>query len=343
MNSTIDATELAGRWEIGRAAAQLHRDAVVWDMILPLMASVGNDLDLLDRVAAAGVNFTSLTVAGDDVGLAETILRFAAVRASLARRTNAVRLAFSVDDILAAKAEGKLAVGLHLEGVRCMERNLDMVQLYYDLGVRHSILAFNQNNSAAGGCAEEHDAGLSRFGRRLVVEMNRVGMLIDLSHTGRESTFQIMEASTAPVMISHSNAHRVFPHYRNVTDEQIKMCAEAGGVIGVSGATAYLGSNEATVEALARHIDHIAALVGPQHVGLGTDYVADAGALHAYLLDRPDEWPSGQNPELRPRGFLPPEHIPQLTELLLTRGYSEVDVCGILGGNFIRLCRSVWK
>lgn len=333
---------LAHRWGVSLEAARLHGDALVWDMILPLMAEVGNDFDILDRFAAAGVDFTSLTIAGDEVGIAGAIQRLASARRFLARQ-EAWRLVTSVAEIRSAKADGKLAVGLHLEGTRCLERDLNMVQLFYDLGVRHSILAFNANNSVAGGCAELEDAGLSRFGHRVVEEMNRVGMLIDLSHTGRKSTFQILEASRDPVIISHSNADHVYGHYRNVTDEQITLCAASGGVVGISGSTAYLGQDAPTAEALFQHIDHVANLVGVHHVGLGTDFVGDPVALHAYLQSRPDDWPKGRNPELKPREFFPPERLPKLTERLLKSGYAESDIACVLGGNFLRVCEAVWK
>lgn len=116
---------------------------------------MGNTFEVLDRFRLAGHGFVSLTIAGDDCGLAEATHRIAGARTAIANRPDAFRLATSVDDILGARAEGKLAVGLHLEGTECLERDPDLIDLFYALGIRHGILAFNQNNSASGGCADE--------------------------------------------------------------------------------------------------------------------------------------------------------------------------------------------
>jgi membrane dipeptidase len=303
---------------------------------------VGNDFPLLDRFARAGTNFVSLTIAGDDVGTGEAMHRLAWARAAI-RGSDRLALVERADDIARAKQEGRLAVGLHLEGTRCLERDLDMVQLFYDLGIRHGILAFNMNNSAAGGCADLDDPGLSRYGRRLVAAMNRAGMIVDLSHTGDRSTLQVMEMTTAPVIISHSNARAVVTHYRNVSDEQIRACARTDGVVGISGSSAYLGVEPATAAAMFRHIDHIAQLVGPRHVGLGTDFVADTKALLGYINARPEEWPDNQGQGYRSIHYAPPETLPELTELMLAHGYDEASALGVLGENWLRVCRAAWK
>lgn len=327
---------------ISPQAVALHRRALVWDMILPLAPVVGNDFPLLSRFVAAGTHFVSLTIAGDDVGTGEAMHRLAWARAAI-RSDDRLALVEQADDVLRAKQAGRLAVGLHLEGTRCLERDLDMVPLFYDLGIRHGILAFNMNNSAAGGCADLDDPGLSRYGRRLVAAMNRVGMIIDLSHTGDRSTLQVMEMTDAPVIISHSNARAVVPHYRNVSDEQIRACAGTGGVVGISGSSAYLGVEPVTAEAMFRHVDHIAQLVGARHVGFGTDFVADTKALLGYINARPEEWPDNQGKGYSSIDYAPPETLPQLTELMLRHGYGEADILGVLGDNWLRVCRAAWK
>src|SRR5262249_24576170 len=234
-------------WGIGVDAAKLHRDALVWDMVLPLQASAGNDISILREVRSAGFDFVSLTIAGDDCGVGEAIRLLAGARRQIRQAGEGCVLATSVEDILHAKSQGRLAVGLHLEGTRCLERDLAMIEVYYALGIRHNLIAFNLANSAGGGCADEADGGLTRFGRRVIDEMNRVGMVVDLSHVGYRTTMDILDRSAAPCIISHSNAQGIWPHYRNVKDDQIRRCAEGGGVVGISGSSAYLGVETSTV------------------------------------------------------------------------------------------------
>jgi membrane dipeptidase len=330
-----------GNWSVSEAARQLHRNAIVWDMVLPLMKEVGNDFAVLARYEAAGFSYISFTIAGDDAGIAETMQRIASTRAELLRRPDRYLLVETADDVLRAKREGRLAVSMHFEGTRCLERNLDMVEAYYRLGIRHVLLAFNVANSAGGGCAEPEDRGLTGFGRRLIGEFNRVGMLLDLSHTGYRTTMEAMEISAAPVIISHSNAHAVHPHYRNVRDDQIKACARSGGVVGISGSSVYLGGFDISNDRIFRHIDHIVQLVGPRHVGIGTDYIVKPAALLPYFRARPDEWPTTEG--WTEVDYARPEQFPELTDLLLRHRYSEADVRGILGENFLRVARQVWR
>jgi membrane dipeptidase len=330
-------------WGVGEAAAKLHREALVWDMVLPLQASAGNDISILEQAHAAGFDFVSLTIAGDDCGVGEAIRLLASARRQIARADGKYVLATAADDITNAKSSGRLAVGLHLEGTRCLERDVAMIDIYYALGIRHNLIAFNLSNSAGGGCADEVDGGLTRFGRRVVDEMNRVGMVIDLSHVGYRTTLDILDRSQEPCIISHSNPQGVWPHYRNVRDDQIRRCAAGGGVVGISGSSAYLGVETSTVEAVFRHIDYVAQLVGADHVGLGLDFVREANTLARYIVANSDMWPPFQGRDFGGLTFLPPEKVPRLTELMLNRGYHTPDIRKILGENFLRVMKRVWK
>jgi len=251
-------------------------------------------------------------------------------------------LAERVADIHAAKASRKLAITLHLEGTRCFERNLDMVEAFHRLGVRHTLLAFNNANSAAGGCAEEGDGGLTKFGRRLIAEMERVGMMLDLSHTGPRSSLEALEMTTKPAVFSHSNAAALVPHYRNLTDAQIRACAATGGLIGLSGSSEYLGDPAASSAALFRHVDHVVQLVGIDHAGLGLDIVFDSDALNAWIRGRPDEWPSARDPNWPGFRYAQPAQLAELLELMARAGYGEADLRKFLGGNHLRIAEAVW-
>jgi membrane dipeptidase len=284
----------------------------------------------------------SLTIAGDDHTIGQAMARVAAARSRIAREPGVV-LAESVDDILAAQAAGKLALTLHFEGTRCFERNLDVVEAFYRLGVRHTLLAFNASNSAGGGCAEKQDGGLTAFGRRLIAEMERVGMMLDLSHVGARTSLEAIEAATRPVVFSHSNAAAVTPHYRNLTDEQIRACAATGGLVGLSGSSDYLGDATASTAAMFRHLDHIVELVGVDHVGLGLDLVFDAEAVSNFARARADEWPQARDPAWPGFRYARPAQLVELVGLMLDHDYRESHIAKFLGGNHLRVARAVWK
>ncbi len=330
-------------WNISDAAATLHRDALVWDNVFPLEPSMNNDLGQLARFAASGFNVVSLTIAGDNHNISQAVQRVAEIRRRV--KQDAVNLVFveTVNDIETAKQAGKLAVTLHFEGTRCLERNVDMVQIFYDLGVRHNLLAFNQSNSTGSGCAERCDGGLTRFGSRLIAEMERVGMLLDLSHTGYRTTMDALEQATRPVLFTHSNATAIAPHYRNLRDDQIKACAETGGLVGISGSSDYLGDPQCRNETIFRHIDYIVDLVGPEHVGLGLDVVFGKDKLNAFIRSRPDEWPGATESGWPGFSYAKPGQIPALTEMMLERGYSKAVIRAVLGENYLRIAKQAWR
>ena len=322
--------------------ARLFAEAIVWDNVFPLEPWVGNDLDALGKLRAAGFSAVSLTIAGDNHTVGEAVQRLAAARRQIAARPD-FRLLLAVDDVVAAKREGKLAVGLHFEGTRCLERNLDMIAVFRELGVRHNLLAFNQGNSAGGGCGETGDGGLTRFGRRVVAEMQRVGMLVDLSHTGARTTLDAFAMATRPMVISHSNCRAVHEHWRNVTDEQIRACAATGGLVGLSGSSEYLGDPAASTEAMLRHVQHVADLVGPAHVGLGLDFVFDSDALNRWISSRPEEWPGTDRPDWPGFRYARPGQVAELVEALALRGWSDEALLGLLGQNHMRVCAAAWQ
>ena len=212
--STQDEPETTGD------ARSLHGDALVWDMTLPFGQDCADFDKLLPRYKAAGVDFVSLTVNQFSHPLADTLLHMAELRTEIRSRANQYVFVKSVDEILEAKKDGRLALGFHFQETNPLEGSLHMVETFYDLGVRHMLLAYNQKNRVGDGCAERTDAGLSRFGISVVKEMNRVGMLVDGSHSGYRTTMDAMEVSTAPFIFSHANAYSLYPHYRNIRDDQ---------------------------------------------------------------------------------------------------------------------------
>ena len=172
-------------------------------------------------------------------------------------------------DVHEAKRSGRLGICFNLEGTRALGDQLSMVEFFHSLGVKWMLMAYNRNNSVGGGCQDD-DSGLTPFGREVLDEMTRVGMVPCCSHTGWRTAMQVMEHAAGPVIFSHSNSHAVHAHPRNIPDELIKACAATGGVIGINGVGPFLGVGEdGPVAAMVRHIDHMVQLVGPDHVGPG--------------------------------------------------------------------------
>jgi membrane dipeptidase len=247
-------------------------------------------------------------------------------------------LALTVADIRNARASGKLAIAFDLEGSEPLLGNLHMISLYYDLGVRQMLLAYNKDNRASGGCMEGK-IGLTDFGRDVVREMNRVGMVVDLSHMSERATLEACEVSNAPVIFSHSNPSGLRQHARNISDGQIKACAQTGGVVGINGIGDFLGGTSS--ELIVQNIEYVMDLVGPEHVGLGLDYVVDKQELIEYVEGHPDIFPADKMGDVL--SFVEPEQFPEFTELLCQKGYGEQVIGGILGGNFLRVAEQVWK
>ena len=316
--------------------------ATMCDLTLPFSAEHPGREEALEAFHRNGVGFVSLTVGGDYGGTGPTIHNIADVRAMLLTRSDQMLFVRSVPEIRAARAAGKLAVGFHFQGSGSLEANPHMVSLLYDLGIRHMLLVYNQMNAAATGCHERVDSGLSRFGLKLVDEMNRVGMVVDCTHTGYRATMDIMDASSAPVIFSHSNARALYDHERNITDEQALRCARGGGLVGVCGVGKFLSeAGTARVEDLLAHIRHYADLLGPDHVVLGVDWVYFLEHMYRKVALYPDRWPKGYPPP--PWHYFSPEQMPALADALLTAGFTETEAVGILGENFLRLAEKVWK
>lgn len=278
----------------------------------------------------------------------------------IAREHPNLRVAETASDIRRAKREGKAALIIAAQGGDFIEAKLHRVEAFQRLGLRLMLLAYNATNLLCDGALDRTSSGLTRFGERVVEESNRVGIVLDLSHTGKRATLEIIDKSRDPCVFSHSNPGALAPNPRNIDDEQIKACAARGGVIGVCSWGPLVmrpgADRRPKVDDFIDHIDYVAGLTGgTDHIGIGTDM-----SLGSYPAHEHDPWgePVYPNPsaeygrkisdDIRSalryvEGFDDYAQVVSLAERLKARGYKEEDVRKILGENYLRLFDQIWK
>jgi membrane dipeptidase len=221
------------------------------------------------------------------------------------------------DDIMSAIGKRKVAALLSIEGADVIEGDLSMIRIFYRLGVRMVGLVHSRRNLIADGVADlRTGGGLSSFGVEVVEELDRLGVVIDISHLNDEGFWDLMDITASPVIASHSSCRAICDHQRNLTDQQINTLAERNSVIGINFAPSFIHPSYATVERVVDHIDHIVELVGPDHIGLGSDFDGISST---------------------PVGLEDVSKMPNITRELIKREYPEEDIRKILGENHLRL------
>ncbi|MEZ5333110.1 MAG: membrane dipeptidase [Thermoanaerobaculia bacterium] len=236
----------------------------------------------------------------------------------------------SAADLLRIPAQGKLGVIVGFQNSTHFRAPAD-VERFFRLGQRVSQLTYNDRNRLGAGCRVE-DRGLTAFGREIVSEMNRVGMAVDISHCGERTSRDAIALSRRPVLVTHSNCRALAPGQpRCKSDEILRLVAAGGGVIGLTVVRAFVGGR-GDLARLLDHFDHVAGLVGPEHAGLGSD--VDLEGVNAAT-----GLPSSS---YRIDGLSLSRRVFQIADGLLGRGWTESDVAGVLGGNFLRALSAIW-
>ncbi len=261
-----------------------------------------------------------------------------------------VRLATSVADIHAAKRDGKIALIAGLECASMIENELDRIDMLYGFGVRQMGIAYSQANMLGGGLSEARDGGLTNFGRSAVERMNKLGMLIDISHSGDQTCLDVIEASEVPVMITHAGARSVWPIPRMKPDEVIVACAQAGGLLGLEAAphTTLSEKNRThTLDSVMDHFEYCVELVGIDHVSFGPDtmfgdHVAVHRAYASNYAQKADDIVEFEKVEYVSGLENPAENFPNIAGWLVKHGYSDEDIRKVLGGNAMRVLQQVW-
>jgi membrane dipeptidase len=256
-------------------------------------------------------------------------------------RSDRICIARDVGDLRSAKALGKTAVVLHFQGAEPIEDDVDLLNAFHACGLRVMQLTYNARNRIGDGCFEPSDIGLSRFGRRVISRMEELGIVVDLAHAGTRTCLEAAAACTRPFIVSHAKARALCDTPRNLTDDVIRAVAASGGVVGVCAAPFFLARGRTPIlDDLVNHIDYMVELVGPKHVGLGLDFADEDeddyvyfGYDDRYIPHPPWTWPAGIASHADARNIV---------KTLSDRGYSESDISGVIGENFLRVFAEVW-
>lgn len=322
-------------------AIEVHRGATVVDGL-----QINNwSGEVLEDLRAGGVHAVNATCAVWE-GPSDTLRAIGDWLQLQERHPDLVRLVTSTDEISRAKEEGVVAVLLGFQNTSPFDDDYRLVEVFHRLGVRVAQLTYNNQNAVGGSCYEKNDAGLTRFGAILLGEMNRVGMLVDLSHVGNRTSLDAIAASSQPVAITHSNPTWFVDSPRNKPVEVIQALAERGGVIGCCLYPNVVGGAGVTLEDFCAMVARLCDQIGVEHVALGSDCTRGWGQDYvAYLRDgrwrptdekNPPRWPQW------PVWFSGPADFPTVTEGLLGVGLDEPEVRSILGGNWLRLFDEVF-
>jgi membrane dipeptidase len=263
-----------------------------------------------------------------------------------------IRQVYCVQDIAKAKQEKRVGVILGWQNTSAIEDRLDYLQVFHELGVRVVQLTYNTQNLVGSGCYESNDSGLSDFGRQVVKEMNRLGMVIDLSHVGAKTSADTIELSSAPVCYTHIAPAALKAHPRNKTDEQMRMLVANGGFIGVTLYPPFMPKgSDSTLADYVLAIEHVLGVAGEDRVGIGTDFAQRSGHRPSYWRDHPGYFTHDKGYSRRlvdlsqstlPKDFQTLADYGNLTRAMETRGWNGALIRKVLGENWMNYLQSVW-
>lgn len=327
--------------------ADLHSDLPL-GLLHRRFAGVEGSLrdEWLPKLRAGGVTLVNCAVYIDSIYLPEGALRRAvqlvdALREEIDAAGDVIELALSAADVARITGAGKIAALLSFEGAEPLGLDLSALRLFHRLGLRMLSFAWMRRTAFGDGTWENDSrGGLTRVGKAAVAEMNRLGIIVDVSHASDQTTWDVLATSTKPVIASHSNARALCGHPRNLTDEMIRGIAAGGGVVGAVAVAAFIDERNATIGRWADHLDHLVQVAGIDHVAIGGDFfraLAEMGAsqeIPAWGVD----W--GAMP-LAFAGMEDFQDLPGLTAELVRRGFEEPDLRQIFHENILRVLEEV--
>ena len=327
-----------------RVVVEGHRD--VYEQLY--RKSVGEEAPLRDAIAPRlirdGINVCVYAVSGDSYSHSQNTGRYLETALEnidmfleeAPRSEGMLALIRTRSDLPDKVRPGQLSFILHFEGGMPLQGSIHQLRNFYRLGLRSMQLTWNFRNELGDGVWENRTkGGLTRFGVEVIKEMNRLGMVVDLAHMNREGFFQSLEAAEAPLIVSHANACGMLDNPRNLADDQIKAIADQGGLVGILALPERVAKKDATIDDLLGHIDYMVELAGIEHIALGMDFIKYDGPRT--LKD--------QHHPLHHRTYIKDfeeiEDLPNLIDRLGRRGYKESDIALILGGNYLRVLKTI--
>lgn len=353
------------RHEYSGRAIDLVKSATVLDMLAPFQLNVARFYQWMYNPASfteadyARYRNSSINVfhiaTGVGTGQADAYLQvmqwLGFYNGFIAHHSGWMQRVDGVGSIQQAKQSGKLAILLGIQNSEHFRTAAD-VPMFYNLGQRISQLTYNTRNRIGNGSTERRDEGLSDFGVEIVERMNDTGMAVDVSHCGDRTTLDAFEVSRKPVLITHSNCRALSGHRRCKSDEAIRAVGKAGSVMGITAVRMFVKAEEpTTIEHVLDHFDHVAKLIGPEHLGVGSDIDLDGydampadqrARLRAHYKDRSGKDLYSFREKDDVEGLDHPQRMFDLTEGLIRRKYTNEQIRGILGGNFLRVLRTIW-
>jgi membrane dipeptidase len=320
--------------------SSLHDEAVIIDGLIIARW----DRSIFEDMRRGGLSAANCTVSVWE-GFNDTVSNIADMKALIRENSELVSLVRTTADILDAKKNNKTGIVLGFQNAHAFEDNLGYIEAFADMGVRVVQLCYNTQNLIGTGCYER-DGGLSGFGREAIAEMNRVGIMVDLSHVGGATSEEAILASKKPVCYSHCLPSGLKEHPRNKSDEQLRFIAAHGGFIGVTMFPPFLKRGiDATVDDYVEAIDYVIDLVGDDCVGVGTDFTQgyDKGFFDWITHDK------GRYRKLtsfgsiiNPLGIRTIGEFPNLTAAMQKAGWREERIRKVMGGNWVRVFGQVW-
>lgn len=321
-----------------------HRD--VYEQLY--RKSVGEETPIRDAIAPRlirdGINVCVYAISGDSYSHTQNTGRYLETAlenidmflAEAPKSEGMISLIRTRSDLPEKVRPGNISFLLHFEGGMPLQGSIHQLRNFYRLGLRSMQLTWNFRNELGDGVWENRTkGGLTRFGVEVIKEMNRLGMVVDLSHMNREGFFQSLEVATAPVIVSHANACALLDNPRNLGDDQLKAIAAQGGLVGIFALPDRVAKKDANLEDLLKHLDYMVELMGIEHVALGLDFIKYDGPRT--LKD--------QHHPLHKRTYVKDfeeiEDMPKLIEGLVRHGYKEKEIALILGGNSLRVFKNI--
>ena len=320
--------------------SSLHQKSIVID---GLIISKWNRA-VFEDMKKGGLSAANCTVSVWE-GFQDTVNNIAEMKTLIRDNSDLLTLVRSAADIKQAKQDGKTGIVMGFQNAHAFEDNLGYVEAFADMGVRVVQLCYNTQNLIGTGCYER-DGGLSDYGREVVGEMNRVGIMVDLSHVGAKTSEEAILASKKPVCYSHCLPSGLKAHQRNKSDEQLKFIADHGGFIGVTMFPPFLKRGiDSTVDDYVEAIGYVINIVGEDCVGIGTDFtqgydkaffdwITHDKGRHRRLTD----FGTIQNPE----GIRTIGEMPNLTAAMEKAGWGSARIEKVIGGNWLRVFADVW-